>query len=79
MHKLPAIEHLQRLIFLQSVLGAFGGIRVTRHLFSFLCCAFDLFFFVLCLVSNVVCVSGLSIPDSSSGFSNICFVLGTNT
>jgi hypothetical protein len=21
----------------------------------------------------------LSIPDSSSGFSNICFVLGTNT
>ena len=36
--------------------------------FSFLCCDFVLFVFVLCLVPNVACVSGLSIFDGIFGF-----------
>jgi len=36
------------------------GIRVAHH-FSFMCCVVCLFFFFLCLVPNVACVSWLSI------------------
>jgi len=43
------------------------GVRVAP-LFSFLCCVFCLLVFVLCLVSNVVCVSGLSILGCPSAF-----------
>ena len=43
-------------------------VRAT-HLFSFMCILFFCcFFFVLCLVINVACVSGLSILDCPFGF-----------
>ena len=43
----------------------FGGVRVA-HLFSFLRCVS--FIFVMCLVSSVAIVSGLSILDCRFGF-----------
>jgi hypothetical protein len=50
------------------------GVHVA-HLLSFLCCVmscfcflFSCFFFVLCLVHNVVSVTGLSILDCHLGF-----------
>ena len=44
----------------------FYGVRIA-YSFRFLCC-FVLFVFVLCLVPNVACVSGLSIIDCPFGF-----------
>jgi hypothetical protein len=43
----------------------FGGVRVAHH-FSFLRCVS--FIFVMCLVSSVAIVSGLSILDCRFGF-----------
>ena len=34
-----------------------GGYVCVAHFFSFMCCFFGLFVFVLCLVTNVACVS----------------------
>jgi hypothetical protein len=50
---------IQELLTLREQLCSplvFGGIRVA-HLFSFLCCVFDLFVFVLCLVYPMLSVS----------------------
>jgi hypothetical protein len=58
----PVTFHFLPMAFFPFVF--FGGVHVV-YLLSFLCCVFCfvLFVFVLCLVSSVACVSGLSIFD----------------
>jgi hypothetical protein len=53
----------------------FGGVCVS-HLFSFLCCHFTLFVFVLCLVYPILPVT-LHCPFliAPSGFSNVFFIV----
>jgi hypothetical protein len=47
----------------------FYVVRVLHLFFIFLCCVFLFWFiFVLCLVSNVSCFSGLSILECTFGF-----------
>ena len=45
------------------------------RLFSFLCCVFVLFVFILCRVSNVANVSGLSILDCPFSFFFVIFFI----
>jgi len=60
-------------IICRTAHASINHIGGNRESFQFL-----VFFFVLCLVPNVVNVSGLSIFDCPSDFSRLTFILKTN-